>query len=995
MIKIHIIRYIGILTFLLFLSTASALSGNINELNAYADDFQKEKEHLHVLFLGDKGHHRPDLRIQQLIPYFASQGIRVTYTDRQEDINAGTLAQYDVFMIYGNRSGLSAYQEKALLDFAYNGGGVVAVHAASASFNDSDAFVNLVGGAFKAHGVGVFTTNRLEANHPVFEDVPEIESWDETYVHMKHNPDKTVLSVREEGDHREPWTWVRNHGDGRVFYTAWGHDERTWGNAGFQKLLEQAVRWTAGDWALDADFSPPELTYGEGKLPYYPEGEPWGTVGDPITEVQNPLPPEQSKHHIVTDPSFTVELFAADPEIINPIDMTWDEKGRLWIAETVDYPNNFEENRTGNDRIKILEDTNGDGKADKITLFAEGLNIPTSIVLSDGGVIVAQAPDFLFLKDTTGDDKADLREVLFTGWGTFDTHAGPNNLHYGFDNQIWGAVGYSAFEGTVGGKDHEFSSGFYRFMPDGSTLEYISSTTNNTWGLGFSEDGLVFGSTANNDVPVYSAIPNRFYNYLSSISVESEGNQRRRGGTPRLPRIASDNSIYPITRNVRQVDQHGRYTAGSGLHIYAARDFPKSYWNRKAFISEPTGHLLGEFILEPEGSGYRAHNAWNLLSSQDEWFSPIQAKVGPDGALWVIDWYNLIIQHNPFPDGWERGEGNAYITELRDRQHARIYRILNKDGNHDSDFNLENASPEQLVEALRHDNLFWRLTAQRLLVERGESDVLPHLFELVQNKKVDDIGLNPGALHAIWTIHGLGVLDGSNRQALDVVYSALHHPVSAVQRAALMVIPRNEESLNKILSLDFVPDPVVPGDMNYAMPTRTMMASNPKVRLASLLALAEMPESEKTGIAAAEMLISSENARDRWLRDAIAIAGSQNDQSFVSHILKKRIPEQADSTYKANVDFTVQQVSKRFASEGDTSNEIIEYLSLLENGDTTIGNAFLTGIAEGWQEGQQPSFNTRKRNQLREIGESLPEIYRDNLKILADKWGSPNLFGTR
>ncbi len=125
--------------------------------------------------------------------------------------------------------------------------------------------------------------------------------------------------------------------------------------------------------------------------------------------------------------------------------------------ESVDYPNTFiETDGEANDRIKICEDTDGDGKADKFTIFADSLNIPTSIVFANGGVIVSQAPNMVFLKDTDGDDKADVHEILSTGWGKNDTHAGPSNLQYGFDNKIWGVVGFSGFNGEINGKKLKF-----------------------------------------------------------------------------------------------------------------------------------------------------------------------------------------------------------------------------------------------------------------------------------------------------------------------------------------------------------------------------------------------------------------------------------------------------------------------------------------------------------------------------------------------------------
>src|SRR5205814_9313971 len=194
----------------------------------------------------------------------------------------------------------------------------------------------------------------------------------------------------------------------------------------------------------------------------------------------------------------------------------------------------------------------------------------------------------------------------------------------------------------------------------------------------------------------------------------------------RLETIADSQRFYPLTEKVRQVDFHGRYTAGAGSAIYTARNFPKEYWNRVQFVAEPTGHFLGKFHLEARGADFIAHNGRNFAASDDEWTAPACAEVGPDGALWVSDWYNYVIQHNPTPRGFHTGKGAAYETPLRDKAHGRIYRIAYNAAQASAGtlisqspsvpspspppgeragargrLNLLNASPQQLVAALK------------------------------------------------------------------------------------------------------------------------------------------------------------------------------------------------------------------------------------------------------------------------------------------------------
>jgi uncharacterized protein len=830
-----------------------------------------EEGRVRVLFLGDDGHHRPWERARAVLPVLAERGVDLFYTDDPEELTAEVLGRYHVLLVYGNQSRISDERLLDLLEFLRSGGGLVAVHSASASFPGSEAFIRLVGGAFKSHGVGTFSTVTVEPDHPAVRGIPDFESWDETYVHQKHNPNRTVLSVRRHEGGEEPWTWVRDHGEGRVFYTAWGHDLRTWSNPGFQRLVERGIRWAAGDWALEAPPPPlPEPTRSAlpAPLPAYPAGEPWGTTGEPITEAEDPFDPEDSRRLIVLPPGFRAELFAAEPDVVNPIDIAWDERGRAWVLETVDYPNNLHEDRRGSDRLLIMEDTNGDGRADRITVFADDLNVPTGLVLHRDGAIVAQAPDMLFLRDTTGDGRADVREVLFTGWQTFDTHAGPSNLRYGLDNWIWGAVGYAGFRGTVGGQEHDFAQGFYRFAPDGSALERLASTSNNTWGLGMDEEGHVFGSTANREPSVFLHIPDRYYRSVAGW------------GPSILPLAADRREIFPLRDDIRQVDQHGMYTAGAGHEIYTARSFPPEFWNRVAFVAEPTGHLLGRFHLERRGSAFLARNRWSFLASRDAWTAPIAGRVGPDGMLWVLDWYNLVIQHNPTPEGMDRGPGNAYESPNRDRAHGRIYRIVHEDAPRAEPVRLDRASPAEWVAALRHPNLFWRLTAQRLLVEGGHTEVQDRLLALLRDQILDEIGLAPGPLHALWTLQGLGLVRSDPGVGAAVV-GALQHPAAAVRRSAVQLLPRDRTLFPTLVAAGIIPGEVRVEEGGYAVPAALRMDADPHVRLAALLALSEAPASQEAGRSVAELLLVPENAGDPWIPDAAAIAGARHHAGFL------------------------------------------------------------------------------------------------------------------
>ncbi|MBA2762396.1 MAG: dehydrogenase, partial [Segetibacter sp.] len=305
-------------------------------------------------------------------------------------------------------------------------------------------------------------------------------------------------------------------------------------------------------------------------------------------------------------------------------------------------------------------------------------------------------------------------------------------------------------------------------------------------------------------------------------------------------------------------------------------NFPKEYWNRIAFVNEPTGRLIHRAVMQQNGAGFKEDgDGWNMLSSADDWAGPIQAEVGPDGALWVVDWYDFIIQHNPTPSvergGYDakNGKGNAYINPLRDHERGRIYRIAYKNNDKRNTLTLSKSDPKGLIDALSNNNMFWRTTAQRLLVENGDKSVLPALYKLVRNEKADEVGVNAPAIHALWTMHGLKALDGTNREALDVAVKALSHPVAGVRRAAVQILPRTTATFQALQKAKVLDDP------------------DGRVKLAAILALADMKPSAEVSEALVNVALNPENEKDNWLKYAITAAATKNQSAFAAAFRKK------------------------------------------------------------------------------------------------------------
>ena len=819
---------------------------------------------IEVLFLGSKNlfNHDPPTRFRVLRKALGPKAINITYADNVNALTEENLAKFDVLLIFANLYKIDVKtQGQALLNFARNGGGCVFLHCAAACFRDSkfDEYVDLLGAQFKSHGKGVFRARIVNEDHPVMKGWKGFECWDETYEHKRHGKNRIILQKREE----EPWTWVKTYGEGRVFYTASGHDHRCWDLPEYHDLLHRAIRWTAKDdtvsWLAPGDL--PELHYRRAAAPKDPD-EPVG----PLNEIQNPLSPRDSLKLAQLPPGFEIEIFAAEPMVINPIAINWDERGRLWVVEAFDYPHKIgtEEPR---DRIKILEDRNNDGRADRLTVFAEGLNICTSVLPVSGGAIATDGPDMVYLRDQDGDGTADHKEVLWSGIGLRDTHACVSNLRHGFDGWIYATVGYSGLDVLVKGQRHESSQAVFRFLPDGSDFEIVQHTSNNTWGLGFTEEGDLVGSTANGNPSWYLSIPNRHFESLG-----------RKG--QKVARADQRELLAPITRDYFQNNPKEQHSSAAGHAVYTSRRFPESWWNKRVMICEPPMHLItAPRITRRSGRFETIGFEHNLYASADAWSAPVAAEVGPDGAVWLADWYNPICNHNPYRGHFRKGPGNAMRSDDRDRTHGRIYRIFPRGT--ENDFYPDLSSVEGALKALEHDNLFWRLNAQRVLVEKLGAQALLAASEQTSNSRT--------RFHLI---------AASFSGKLDAIQTA-----AAAHRLALGKIDKDRK--HPVLA------EIVPGSFSLNLKRLQDPKRDPLDRKAAALRLVEAPPDPHIGEQLLRLVTSEPGlTRHEHLADAVRLAMIKHPEGFLRILLEDNEDYRLEGHLGEIVNHTLDRVSR-------------------------------------------------------------------------------------
>ncbi|MEX2232869.1 MAG: PVC-type heme-binding CxxCH protein [Cyclobacteriaceae bacterium] len=593
-----------------------------------------------------------------------------------------------------------------------------------------------------------------------------------------------------------------------------------------------------------------------------------GCTPDPAS-VKSPVEPEKALSTFELEPGFKMELIVAEPLVSDPVDMEIDEYGRLYVLELHGYPLD----KSGAGKIKLLTDSDGDGRMDKSTVFAEGLTLPFGIMRWKKGLLVTDAPDVLYMEDSTGDGKADIRKIMLTGFAFSNPQMNVGNPIYGLDNWIYlsseSGGTYQVYKkefGDLGGdiyypdkKDGmrlllKGAGRTVRILPDQYKLELTSGVTQ--FGHAFDVWGHhLLGNNSNHIYHEAIAAPylKRNLELLVSSAIQS------------LTDHGSE--VFPITQNPdRQLLTNvGTFTSACGNTGYTGGEFPAAFNDNVYFVAEPVSNIVHADLLKDDGASFIASRIGSgmkkeFLASTDSWFRPVNMYVGPDGALYVLDYYRQVIEH---PE-WMSEEAIDAGVLYNGKDMGRIYRITQTDAGPATwtkGLALGDASSTDLVQELAHSNSWWRRNAQRLLVDGADQQVVPALEQMASNSPSA-----MGRLHALWTLEGLGQL----RPGL--IEFALRDTVAGIRENAI-----------KLLELHL---PTAPELAKALLPLQSDANAKVRFQLLCTLGFIDSPES---ALARNKLLFRDLN--DKWVQIAALSAASSQTAPLLKAVLENFQPD--------------------------------------------------------------------------------------------------------
>jgi putative membrane-bound dehydrogenase-like protein len=480
-----------------------------------------------------------------------------------------------------------------------------------------------------------------------------------------------------------------------------------------------------------------------------------------------PLSPQQSAGAIRTKPGLTVELVAAEPAVTDPVAIDWGPDGRLYVAEMVDYPAGKAGDYKPGGRIRLLRDSTGTGRHDTATVFLDNIPFPTGVTAWRNGVLICAAPDILYAEDTDGDGKADVVKKLFSGFGTGNYQARVNSLEYGLDGWVYGSCGL--FGGTIrsfNGKDYPLGDRDFRIRPDTGELEPATGRTQqgrarNDWGDWFGCD--------NSNLGRHYVLADHYLRRNPHAAVANPAANLTAG--------PDANRLFPGRPDIQLFKLSGppgHTTAACGLGVYRDELLGPGYTGN-VFTCEPVNLIVHRLKLEPSGSTFTGRRPADettseFLSSSDTWSRFVQARTGPDGALWVVDMYRFVIEH----PRWIPAEDVARLDLRAGSTMGRIYRVYPTNHPPRPMPRLDRLDTAGLVAVLDSPNGWQRDMATQMLVWRNDRAALRSLRKLIATSPRPEARL-----------HALCVLDGLDLLCPSDVERGLTDPHPCVRRHAV------------------------------------------------------------------------------------------------------------------------------------------------------------------------------------------------------------------
>jgi len=671
--------------------------------------------------------------------------------------------------------------------------------------------------------------------------------------------------------------------------------------------------------------------------------------------VQSPVSPDQTLKHFQLHPDCRIELVAAEPDVIDPVAIAFDADGRLWVVEMSDYPNGPGEGQPGKSRIRVLTDDDGDGRYENPVTFADELLFANGLLHWKDGLLVTADGNVLYLEDTDGDGKADVRETWFSGFKRDNPQLRANHPTLGLDNHVYIASGLRGGdviarrpEWAEGAKPVSLSGRDFRFDP--LTGEYEAVTGVGQFGLTFDDWGNRFVCSNRNPCKQI-VLEDRYARQNPAVAVSQVAHDVSPAG--------EQSRVYAISRTWTTSNLHaGQFTAACGVCIYRGDALPDGFLGN-SFTCEPTANLVHRDVLSPSGPTYTSRygrDKVEFLASRDEWFRPVNLTVGPDGAMYLCDMYRAVIEHPQFMP-----------TELKTRpdltlgnDRGRIYRIVRKsDAPERPAPQFADAPSSELVRLLENPNVWQRELAHRLLLERQDESIAEALETMAT------AGTSPQA-----RIHALNLLNGYGKLTRDTLVAALKDESPRVVAQAIQLAEADE----------FADD----AELGGLIRTIARDTDDDALAFQAVLSMGRFPATDGDNSLLADLAASG--ADETWLRLATEIAAVDAAGVLNAMLTDDRAAQAgASAGYRDLAGSLAERVGRSGADDA-----IDATLVAVTEADRGLRESVVAGLGRGLKR-RGRTFEAIAKSLSPEAGTVLSETFEQSSATLTSDDASPAL----